>query len=51
MEEGGVQVGEEGLIPVDHRAVRGSRWVGRYTDGRVWTGGRLTRVVDSLFLL
>ncbi|CAI7996420.1 DNA polymerase subunit gamma-1 [Geodia barretti] len=38
VEHCGVRVGEERLVPVD--AVRGMRWVSRYTTGRVWRGGR-----------
>ena len=38
VEHCGVRVGEERLVPVD--AVRGMRWVSRYTAGRVWRGGR-----------
>ena len=38
VEHCGVYVSPEGLVAVDD--VRGMRWVSRYTDGRVWEGGR-----------
>ncbi|CAI7996422.1 DNA polymerase subunit gamma-1 (Fragment) [Geodia barretti] len=46
VEHCGVRVGEERLVPVD--AVRGMRWVSRYTTGRVWRGGSESDLFNKL---
>ena len=40
VEHCGVCVGPDGLLAVDDRAVREMRWISRYSEGRVWEGGR-----------